>query len=138
MKFRIAIVSFSVLAWMLFPAKLLAQVTAPASVSVLYSFDGKCAAATAATHCDPLVLDGGGLKVGDMVQGPPGDDSFYGATPAAFSARSFATNRAAFSRTHPSDSAPESFCSLLSPCRFVCLRYATAPGDATTIETAAR
>jgi len=47
----------------------------------LYDFDAKCPKDAAAGHCDPAVQDGGGVKVGDMVQGPQGDDSFYGATP---------------------------------------------------------
>jgi uncharacterized repeat protein (TIGR03803 family) len=49
-------------------------------LDVLYNFDAKCAA-TAATHCDPAVQDGVGVKVGAMVQGPAGDNAFYGATP---------------------------------------------------------
>jgi len=47
----------------------------------LYDFDAKCPNDAAAGHCAPAVQDGGGVKVGDMVQGPQGDDSFYGATP---------------------------------------------------------
>lgn len=47
----------------------------------LYEFDAKCPKDAAAGHCDPAVQDGVGVKVGDMVQGPQGDDSFYGATP---------------------------------------------------------
>jgi uncharacterized repeat protein (TIGR03803 family) len=48
--------------------------------SVLYSFDAKCANSPGA-HCDPAVQDGVGVKVGAMVHGPAGDNSFYGATP---------------------------------------------------------
>ncbi len=49
--------------------------------SVLYNFDAKCGKGSPAGHCDPSVQDGPGVRVGAMVQGPPGDDSFYGATP---------------------------------------------------------
>jgi uncharacterized repeat protein (TIGR03803 family) len=56
-------------------------VQAPTDLSVLYNFDAKCPLATASMHCDPAVQDGVGVKVGDIVQGPGGDDSFYGATP---------------------------------------------------------
>jgi uncharacterized repeat protein (TIGR03803 family) len=48
--------------------------------SVLYSFDAKCANSPGA-RCDPAVQDGVGVKVGAMVHGPAGDNSFYGATP---------------------------------------------------------
>jgi uncharacterized repeat protein (TIGR03803 family) len=48
--------------------------------SVLYSFDGRCAGSPGA-HCDPAVQNGVGVKVGAMVHGPDGDDSFYGTTP---------------------------------------------------------
>jgi uncharacterized repeat protein (TIGR03803 family) len=51
------------------------------SLDVLYNFDGKCAVATAKTHCDPAVQDGVGVKVGAVVQGPASDNAFYGATP---------------------------------------------------------
>jgi len=43
--------------------------------SALYSFDGKCANSPGA-HCDPAVQDGVGVKVGAMVHGPAGDNSF--------------------------------------------------------------
>jgi uncharacterized repeat protein (TIGR03803 family) len=54
----------------------------PTRLCILHNFNSKCGYASPDTNCGPLVQDGGGMTGGALVQGPPGDDSFYGTTPS--------------------------------------------------------
>lgn len=54
----------------------------PTRLCILHNFENKCRYFSPDTNCGPLVQDGVGVTVGALVQGPPGDDNFYGATPA--------------------------------------------------------
>lgn len=49
---------------------------------VLHNFDNQCSGRTPIANCRPQVQDSAsGVTVGAMVQGPAGDENFYGATP---------------------------------------------------------
>ncbi|MGA2986223.1 MAG: hypothetical protein ABSG32_20655 [Terriglobia bacterium] len=55
----------------------------PMRLCVLHNFDNLCGPPFPHLNCRPQVQNGAsGVKVGAIVQGPSGDDNFYGASPA--------------------------------------------------------